>query len=239
MDYEQLARKECFDWQKKMMKRSSAFSRAANSVQKKINDKIPQKVHDVITKSVKGVVKTVMFGSEITTKQSPIKEMSLYKREELVKQIITNYKRLATIEGAGTGAGGLWWGLADFPMLLTLKIKFLYEVASIYGFDVKDYRERLYVLHVFQVAFSNDKKRMAAFLKLKNWPETVSHYSTIEELDWQEFQQDYRDYIDLVKLLQIIPGFGAIVGAVGNYRFLNELGKTAMNAYRMRLFDLD
>ncbi|MBM7645611.1 uncharacterized protein (DUF697 family) [Scopulibacillus daqui] len=239
MDYEQIAYEECIVWQKKMMKSSSVFGRAAVSIQKKVNEKIPQKVHDMITKSIKGMIKTVMLGSEITAKQTPIKEVSLVKREEMLKQKITTYKRLAAIEGAGTGAGGLWWGLADFPMLLSLKIKFLYDVASIYGYDVNDYRERLYVLQVFQVAFSSDKKRKEAFIKLKNWPETVSRYSSIEEFDWQQFQQDYRDYIDLVKLLQIIPGFGAIVGAVGNYRFLNDLGKTAMNAYRMRMFHAD
>jgi len=59
--------------------------------------------------------------------------------------------------------------------------------------------------------------------------------TALDLIDWQSFQQEYRDTIDLAKLLQFLPGFGAVVGAVANYRFLDELGRTAMNAYRMRL----
>lgn len=59
------------------------------------------------------------------------------------------------IEGAGTGAGGILIGLTDLPLLLGIKIKLLYELASIYGFDVKDYRERMYILNIFQLAFSS------------------------------------------------------------------------------------
>ncbi|TCP31292.1 EcsC family protein [Scopulibacillus darangshiensis] len=235
MNYELWAQKECMDWQHEMMKRSSMFGRTAKSIQQKINNKIPQKVHDVLTESIKGMVHTVLFGSDLTTKRQPAEDMTFEARESLVKEKIKTYKRLAAIEGAGTGFGGLLWGLADFPMLLSIKIKFLFDTASIYGFDVKDYRERLYILHVFQVAFSSEQKRIDTLLKLKNWEETVKTFPSLKNLDWQAFQQEYRDYIDLAKLLQLIPGFGAIVGAIANNRFLDHLGITAMNAYRMRL----
>ena len=58
----------------------------------------------------------------------------------------------------------------------------------------------------------------------------------INQFDWRNFQQEYRDYIDLAKMAQLIPGIGAVVGVVVNYKLINQLGKTAMNAYRMRLF---
>ncbi len=48
-------------------------------------------------------------------------------------------------------------------------MKFLYEVASIYGFDANRYEERLFILHVFQLAFSNDEKRKDTFRILENW----------------------------------------------------------------------
>jgi hypothetical protein len=56
----------------------------------------------------------------------------------------------------------------------------------------------------------------------------------MHQFDWRTFQQEYRDYIDLAKLAQFIPVIGAPVGAVVNYRLLDKLGRTAMNAYRMR-----
>lgn len=238
MKYEEKAREECIDWQHEIMKkRSSIFGQAGKFVQKKINEKIPQKVHDVITNSVKGMVQSMLYGSNVASRRGPITDMTLEDREKLVKEKITKYRSTAAAEGAGTGFGGLWWGLADFPLLLGIKMKFLYDVAGIYGFDIHDFRERLYLLYIFQVAFSSDQKRVDTFLKLRNWPDSVSAYSSLDEMDWQEFQLEYRDYIDLAKLLQLIPGFGAIVGGIANYRFLDHLGETAMNAYRMRLLD--
>lgn len=56
-------------------------------------------------------------------------------------------------------------------------------------------------------------------------------------MDWYVFQQEYRDYIDFIKMLQLIPGFGAIVGAYANYNLLDQLGETAMNAYRLRILN--
>ena len=51
------------------------------------------------------------------------------------------------------GAGGILLGLADFPLLLGIKIKFLFDAATLYGFDTSDKEERLFILHVFQLAF--------------------------------------------------------------------------------------
>jgi EcsC protein family len=32
-------------------------------------------------------------------------------------------------------------------------MKMLFEIASIYGFDVKNYKERIYILHIFHSLF--------------------------------------------------------------------------------------
>nr|WP_077615332.1 EcsC family protein [Caenibacillus caldisaponilyticus] len=239
MKYEDLARKECLDWQREMMRRPSLIGRTAKAVQNKINEKIPAHVHRAITEAVKHMVQAVLKGSEWTSREPVAETLTLAEREALMRDKIRFYKRLAAAEGAGTGAGGFMLTLADFPALIAIKIKLLYDAAAIYSFDAKQPLERLYILYVFQTAFSSGEKRRAAFLKLKNWEETVKSFQTdgtaLELIDWQSFQQEYRDTIDLAKLLQFLPGFGAVVGAVANYRFLDELGRTAMNAYRMRL----
>src|SRR5690625_2914615 len=157
--------------------------------------------------------------------------MRLDKRDDLLKEKLSAYQKTAVAEGAGTGAGGIFLGLADFPLLLSIKIKFLFEAASVYGFDTAEYEERLFILHVFQLAFSSDDKKKETLRIIENWDE--EKYSLVD-MDWYVFQQEYRDHIDLVKMLQLIPGFGAIVGAYANYNLLDQLGETAMNAYRMR-----
>ena len=116
--------------------------------------------------------------------------------------------------------------------------KMLFEVASLYGFNVKDYRERIYILNIFQLTFSKQKQRNLVFKKMSNWDNEAANLpESINDYDWRTFQIEYRDYLDLLKLMQLIPGFGAIVGAYVNHKYTKRLGHFAMNAYRLRLKD--
>src|SRR5690606_21568454 len=116
-----------------------------------------------------------------------------------------------------------------------LKVKMLFEIASLYGYDISDYKERVYILHIFQLTFSSQQHRNKIYAILKNWEaEQQQLPADMNQFDWRSFQQEYRDYIDLAKLLQLVPGIGAVVGAYVNHRLTDRLGKTAMNAYRLR-----
>ena len=196
-----------------------------------MNGLIPEKVHHVITESIKNMVKATLAGSKFTTKKQQAVGLSLYERDALFKEKLSAFRKTAVIEGAGTGAGGIMLGLADFPLLLSIKMKFLFEAAAVYGFDTNEYEERLFILHVFQLAFSSETTRKETLTVIEDWERQKY---VIADMDWRDFQQEYRDHIDLVKLFQLIPGFGAIVGAFANYNLLDQLGETAKNAYRMR-----
>ncbi|MBS4205058.1 EcsC family protein [Lederbergia citrea] len=231
-DYNMKVYDELQVWKRKMIKRSSLIKQISKKAQKKVNGLIPEKVHKVMTEGIKNMIKATLVGSNLTTKKQLVSDMSLYERDELLKEKLSTFRKTAVIEGAGTGAGGILLGLADFPLLLSIKMKFLFEAAAIYGFDTDEYEERLFILHVFQLAFSSDDKRKETFRIIENWEEEKKR---LTDMDWRTFQQEYRDYIDLVKILQLIPGVGAVVGAYANYNLLDHLGETAMNTYRMRL----
>ena len=217
-----------------MRKKPSFWNKTTKKVQKKINDIIPEKVHRAITKAIKEITRGVIFGSGFTTRIR--KEVgSLEEIEMKVKERINFYSSSAAVEGAATGFGGFLLSLADFPLWLTLKMKMLFEIASRYGYDTKDYRERIYILHIFQLTFSSQKRRNEVFDKMENWELIKDQFpEKLNDFDWRTFQLEYRDYIDLAKLLQLIPGVGAIAGAFVNHKLTNKLGKMAMNAYRMR-----
>ena len=142
------------------------------------------------------------------------------------------------MEGSVAGAGGILLGLIDFPVLIGIKIKLLFDVASLYGFDVNDYKERVYLLHIFELAFSSESHRKDIYLKMMDWEKkSMNLPDDIHQFDWRNFQQEYSDYLDIAKMAQLIPVIGAPVGFIVNYRLLKRLGITAMNAYRMRLID--
>ena len=218
-----------------MKKKPSIVEKATKGVQYKFNGFLPEKYHEVITSAIKNLTKVVLFGSKHVTK-APLKNLSLEEREILVIEKSNYYKTTATIEGAATGAGGIMLGLADLPLLMSIKIKFLYDVASIYGYDVDDYFERLYILHIFELAFSSKGHVNKIYNRMENWGEYIRTLpADINEFDWRSFQQEYRDYLDIAKLLQMIPVIGAFVGSYVNHKLLKKLSLTAINCYRMRL----
>lgn len=235
--YERQARQELYRWQKAMQRNPSLLSRLSKRVQVKVNSWIPEKVHTAITATIKQMIRGVLFGSSYTT-MKPVHDKSLEVREFAVEQRIRAYRNTAAVEGGVTGAGGILLGLADFPLLLGIKLKLLFDIAALYGFDVKDYRERLYILHIFQLAFSSQQHRKSVYQQMRDWdlrskdlPEDINHF------DWRSLQQEYRDYLDLAKMAQLVPLIGAPVGIVVNYQLIRKLGKTAINAYRMRLLN--
>jgi hypothetical protein len=236
--YEAYVAEELQRWKRKLEKRPSMVGRYTKGLQMKMNKLIPEKIHTIVTSSIKNMVHATLVGSEYTTKKHPDVAMSLKEREDKVLGLIKSYKRTAAIEGAGTGAGGILLGMADFPLLLSIKMKFLFDTASAYGYNVADYRERLFVLYLFQLAFAREEKRLELIRRLEQWESEKEKLPSKEEyiadFDWKTFQLDYRDYIDLPKMLQMIPGVGAVVGAAANYHFLDVLGETAMNGYRIR-----
>lgn len=236
MEYENKAYEEVQAWRLKIMKRAGIFNRLSKQAQNKMNSLVPEKVHQIITDSIKHMVKATLVGSNITTKKQIGIERSLSEKDELFKEKHNFYRKTAVIEGAGTGAGGILLGAADFPLLLSIKMKFLFEAAAVYGFDTRIYEERLFILHVFQLAFSSEEKRKETLFIIENWEEQKEK---LADMDWHVFQQEYRDHIDLIKMFQLIPGFGAIVGVYANYNLMDQLAETAKNAYRLRILEAD
>ncbi|KIC93328.1 EcsC family protein [Flavihumibacter solisilvae] len=233
--YVKRAELELRHWQRQMQRQPSLLNNLSKQLQRRVNRLIPEKVHQAITTTIKQMIRGVLFGAKYTT-AAPSTEQSLVAREMAVLNRIDIYRKTAAVEGGVTGAGGLLLGLADFPILLGIKLKLLYDIASLYGFDVSDYRERVYLLHIFELAFSSHEHRRNVYLKMTDWKmKSLTLPEDINQFDWRSFQQEYRDYLDIAKIAQLMPVIGAPVGVIVNYRLVKKLGITAMNAYRMRI----
>jgi hypothetical protein len=232
--YEMSALRKLKAWQKEMVQKHGFFSRMGKKLQDRMNRIIPDKVHSTITAIMRKMLETVLFTSELI-KPAIVDEQSLEQREAAINKRMEYYRTTAAAEGGITGAGGFLAALADFPALLAIKIKFLFDIAAIYGHDTSQMRERIFLLHVFQLAFSSPTRQKDTYNQIAMWaenPETIP--TDPEQLNWYRFQQDYRDYLDIAKLLQMMPLIGAAVGVVVNYKLINKLDETAMMCYRMR-----
>lgn len=234
MTYNERIKLELFKWQCELMKKPSKLDQASKKVQTKINSIYPKQYHKMMTTAIKEMTKTVLMGAEYTT-QTPRINLTLEERDQLAIQVIENYKKIGMIEGAGTGSGGILAGIADFPLLLSIKMKMLYEIAAIYGVNTANYKERIYMLSIFELAFSSQEHVNQVYERIQRWevykktiPEDVNTF------DWKTFQQEYRDYLDIAKLMQMLPVVGAPIGAYVNHKLVKKLGYTAIQAYRLR-----
>lgn len=219
-------------WRAETLRPPSALDRAARGVQGRINAIIPERVHAALTTVIEGMTRTILTGADLTTAQPVIGE-SLAQRDHRALAALDGYRATAAVEGGVAGAGGFWLALADFPALLVIKIKLLFDLSAIYGHEADAFEERLYILALFQLAFSGAEHRAQVFHGLEDW-DRREHPADFEHFDWRTFQREYRDFIDLAKLAQMIPVVGAPIGAFVNWRLLQRLGDTAMNGYRMR-----
>src|SRR4029078_3301451 len=98
--------------QKQMMRKPSYVNRMSKKVQSRINEFLPEKLHRALTKEVKEMVRTVLFGAKFTTRK-PVKDRSLEVKEAIILERINFYRQAAATEGGITGAGGFLFSLAD------------------------------------------------------------------------------------------------------------------------------
>lgn len=238
MNYEQKVRNEIAAWERQFFDPPGWLERTSKTIGKRINNLIPAKVHNVITTTIKSIVRTALFGAEYTPQRPVQGILHLELTDQEAKRLLSLYQKIATAEGAGTGAGGIMLNIVDFPALIAIKMKFLFELAHLYGYDTKHFSERVFILKVFQMAFSGSEQRAKLLDSIKHWDVekelSISDTDYYKNMDWETFQKEYRDAIDFRKMLQMVPGIGAVAGAWANHTILEELGEAAMNAYRLR-----
>jgi hypothetical protein len=238
MDYKRKIQREIADWEHKMFKPPGWLEKTSKTIGSRINHLIPPKVHSIMTTTIRSIVRTALFGAEYTPSRKVEHTLELEAADQEAKELFALYQKIAVAEGAGTGAGGIMLSMVDFPALIAIKMKFLFVLAHVYGYDTKHFSERVFILKVFQMAFSGPENRAKLLHSIKPWhmekEQWLSDADYAQHMDWETFQIEYRDAMDFRKMLQMVPGIGAIAGAWANYTILDELHEFAMNAYRLR-----
>jgi hypothetical protein len=238
MNYEHKVQREVANWEQKMFKPPGWLEKTSKIIGSRINHLIPPKVHNIITTTIRSIVRTALFGAEYTPRRPVQRTLGLESADKEAKELFALYQKIAVAEGAGTGAGGIMLSMVDFPALIAIKMKFLFELAHVYGYDTNHFSERVFILKVFQMTFSGPENRARLLYSITHWhiekEQWVSDAEYSRNMDWETFQIEYRDAIDFRKMLQMVPGIGAVAGAWANYTILEELREFAMNAYRLR-----
>ncbi|NOU67854.1 EcsC family protein [Paenibacillus sp. LMG 31461] len=151
-------------------------------------------------------------------------------------EIVQSRSKIATLQGATTGIGGILTLAIDIPAILGLSLKTIQEIAICYGYDPKDKQERIFTIKVLQFSSSDIVGKKAILDELANYAsvdkESVQMISQLQ--GWREVFATYRDNWGWKKLFQLIPIAGILFGAWINRGTLKDVGEAAKMLYRKR-----
>lgn len=226
---------EISEWKETIIAPKSAKFKSIKRVHRRLNAALPSVVHRFITQVLKQTFRILLHGAEFTTPRREV-NLSLHSAEGIINETIWFYASAATAQGTLVGLGGAITSILDFPLWISIKIKMLFEIAGHYGYDTREWKERLFILHILQLTFSTPRRRNRTLKIIEFWEQNEDDLpESIHDFNWRKFQSQYRDRLILTKILQLIPIVGAAIGGYTNSKHTYKLGKMAMNAYRLRL----
>jgi len=151
------------------------------------------------------------------------------------EQLASSRSKMATLQGATTGIGGIFTLAIDIPAILGLSLKIIQEIAICYGFDPKSKEERVFAVKVMQFASSDIVGKKAILDELSAYEEVNRSNQMLSQLQgWREVVAVYRDNFGWKKLFQMIPVAGMLFGAFINRGMLNDVAEAATMLYRKR-----
>lgn len=105
----------------------------------------------------------------------------LHIMDSVSQEIKNSGSKLATVQGATTGIGGIFTIAIDIPLLLGMSIKTLQDIAITYGFNPSDRQERIFIIKCLQFTTSDvvGKKVLLNELSKMNLPDSETKGNSI------------------------------------------------------------
>jgi hypothetical protein len=168
---------------------------------------------------------------------SDIKVIPLATMNKLSLGLSEQRKKLATIQGASTGIGGIFTLAIDIPALMGISLKTLQEIAIIHGYDPNEKSERVFIVKCLQFSSADIVGKRAILNELSSYSQSERQSGEmVSQLQgWREVVYTYRDQFGWKKLFQMVPVAGMIFGAFTNRSMINDLSETGIMLYRKRV----
>ncbi|MFS0777820.1 EcsC family protein [Neobacillus sp. 3P2-tot-E-2] len=174
-----------------------------------------------------------------------LEQVPISKMDEIAEELRSSRTKMATVQGATTGIGGLFTLAIDIPVLLGLSLKVLQEISICYGYDPKEKSERIFIVKCLQFSSSDIVGKKAILEELSSFRQGGQNQQMISQLQgWREVVTTYRDSFGWKKLFQMIPIAGMIFGAFINRSSINDVAEAGKMLFRKRrimerLYDID
>ena len=159
----------------------------------------------------------------------------LEKLDPLAQRQLSENALLAALEGGGTGLGGAALIAADIPLLFTINLRLLQQIAASYGFPLRRPEYRALVLGIYNAAAAaSQKAKNDAMREVSVAAAVFAHdgsyrgrapSNTLRDQARNLPREIAKSLVER-KLAQTIPLAGAVVGAGVNYWFTTEVART-------------
>lgn len=163
--------------------------------------------------------------------------LPLIEMDQAAEKLTNSRKKIATVQGASTGVGGIFTISLDIPLLLGLQLKTLQDIAICYGYEPHSEKERIFIVKCLQFVSSDIVGKKAILQQLSSFdqPNSSRDREVIAEIQgWREVVFTYRDQFGWKKLLQMIPIAGLLFGAFTNRSAIHDIADTGRYLYRKR-----
>lgn len=167
-----------------------------------------------------------------------VKTLPIAEMKKAVHAITNNRKKWATLQGASTGVGGFLTLSLDIPLLLSMQIKLLQDIAICHGYNPDDKKERIFIIKCLQFVSADIVGKKAILQQLAEYnatSEKVQREVILEMQGWREAIYTYRDSFGWKKLFQMVPVFGIIFGAFSNRSTIQDVAEAGEMFYRKRV----
>ncbi|GJM83767.1 hypothetical protein HMSSN139_62630 [Paenibacillus sp. HMSSN-139] len=93
MSYEQQVRKEIAEWERSMFKPPGWLEKTSKSISQRVNHLIPPKMHQIITATIRSIVRTALFGAEYTPSRPVQRTLDLESADKEAKELFGLYQK--------------------------------------------------------------------------------------------------------------------------------------------------
>jgi len=150
--------------------------------------------------------------------------------DQLSRDVGAAAQRLATLEGAATGAGGIFTTLLDVPLMFTLCVRTIIRTGYCYGYSLDEPDDQAWVLGAVAVALSSTKqKKVDRMLRLREMEDLL-----LEDVQEQVVIEEMASLLTQIEIMGDVPGFGAASGALLNWSIAKRVDRTATCLFQER-----
>lgn len=160
------------------------------------------------------------------------KSMKVFSKKAKSSKVVNNL--ISTVEGIGMGIAGA--GLPDIPVFISVLLKSIYEIATIYGFSYDSEQEQIFILKIIETALAHERELIEGNVELNSWLKSPAEFELDKEQQMKRTSLALSDELLYLKFVQGAPVVG-VIGGVSDVVYQKKITDYAELKYRRRFLE--